>query len=86
VTHHFREGDRVRFTGPTWEDSGEPQLGIPDLARGEEGWVIDVSEEAGVLVVAWDRCSTFDMAGPEDLEYLDYNEPDPMKRVPTPWA
>ena len=82
TAHNFVEGDRVRYAGAPWEGSGEPSLGIPDLVRGEEGWVIDVSPDAGVLVVSWDCCSTFDMAGPSDLEYLGYSEPDPMKRVP----
>lgn len=51
--HDFVEGDRVRYVGPPQPGSGEPTQGIPDLMRGEEGWVVDVHEPAGVCVVSW---------------------------------
>jgi hypothetical protein len=57
------------------------------LSTSDEGWLTSKDDDADVgpvWVVSWDRCSTFDMVDSSDLEYLGYNEPDPMKRVPKP--
>jgi hypothetical protein len=82
MAHTFEEGDRVRYIGPPEPGSGEPSLGIPDLMPGEEGWLIDAYPPDHVWVVSWDSHGTIDMGGADDLEWLGYNEPDAMKRVP----
>lgn len=63
-------------------------VGYPEAElTGDEGWVLEVDLDAGggpVLIVSWDRAGTMDMGSSSDLEYLGYNEPNPMKRVPKP--
>ncbi|MCA1707312.1 MAG: hypothetical protein LC808_30220 [Actinobacteria bacterium] len=80
--HEFKEGDRVRYTGPIDVGSGEPSLGIPDLTPGDEGWVIDIHPPAHVCVVSWDEHGTIDMGSTKDLEWLGLNKPPRLWKPP----
>ncbi len=63
----FKAGDRVVYIGPTDEFA----------SQGEEGVVVDVYKPAGALVVAWDKTSTCDMAGPAEMKPADDEKRNP---------